>query len=209
MVRNTYIYPPEPSMRIISDIFAYTSREDAEVQLDLDLRLSHAGGRRDGGPGARLHAGRRRRVRARRRRRRPRHRRVRAAAVVLLGDRHELLHGDRQDARRPPAVGEAHQGRVQAQGRASRWRCARTARPAAGASPPRTCSTTSRAPASRRWRPRTAARSRCTPTRSTRRSRCRPTSPPASPATRSSSSSRRPAPAASSIRGAAATTSSG
>ncbi|WP_277978594.1 methylmalonyl-CoA mutase [Sphingomonas phyllosphaerae] len=27
MVRNTYIYPPEPSMRIISDIFAYTSRE--------------------------------------------------------------------------------------------------------------------------------------------------------------------------------------
>ncbi|MBM6400091.1 methylmalonyl-CoA mutase [Phycicoccus sonneratiae] len=27
MVRNTYIYPPEPSMRIISDIFAFTSQE--------------------------------------------------------------------------------------------------------------------------------------------------------------------------------------
>ncbi len=27
MVRNTYIYPPEPSMRIISDIFGFTSRE--------------------------------------------------------------------------------------------------------------------------------------------------------------------------------------
>src|SRR6187200_258391 len=27
MVRNTYIYPPEPSMRIISDIFAFTSTE--------------------------------------------------------------------------------------------------------------------------------------------------------------------------------------
>ncbi|MFF7361337.1 methylmalonyl-CoA mutase [Streptomyces sp. NPDC008125] len=27
MVRNTYIYPPGPSMRIISDIFAYTSRK--------------------------------------------------------------------------------------------------------------------------------------------------------------------------------------
>ena len=27
MVRNTYIYPPLPSMQIISDIFAYTSRE--------------------------------------------------------------------------------------------------------------------------------------------------------------------------------------
>ena len=46
MVRNTYIYPPEPSMRIISDIFAYTSPRDAEVQLDLHLRLPHAGGRR-------------------------------------------------------------------------------------------------------------------------------------------------------------------
>src|SRR5689334_13741109 len=27
MVRNTYIYPPAPSMRIISDIFAYTSQK--------------------------------------------------------------------------------------------------------------------------------------------------------------------------------------
>ena len=27
MVRNTYIYPPKPSMRIISDIFAYTSKQ--------------------------------------------------------------------------------------------------------------------------------------------------------------------------------------
>ena len=27
MVRNTYIYPPQPSMRIISDIFGYTSQK--------------------------------------------------------------------------------------------------------------------------------------------------------------------------------------
>ena len=26
MVRNTYIYPPEPSMRIVSDIIEYTSK---------------------------------------------------------------------------------------------------------------------------------------------------------------------------------------
>src|SRR3712207_4310187 len=26
MVRNTYIYPPKPSMQIVSDIFAYTSQ---------------------------------------------------------------------------------------------------------------------------------------------------------------------------------------
>ena len=41
---------PTPSMRIISDIFAYTSAEDAEVQLDLHFRLSHAGSGRDAGP---------------------------------------------------------------------------------------------------------------------------------------------------------------
>ena len=66
MVRNTYIYPPAPSMRIVSDIFAYTIEEDAEIQLDLDLRLSHAGGRRDRRPRARLHARRRHRICARR-----------------------------------------------------------------------------------------------------------------------------------------------
>ena len=27
MVRNTYIYPPDPSIRIIGDIFSYTSKE--------------------------------------------------------------------------------------------------------------------------------------------------------------------------------------
>ena len=64
MVRNTYIYPPEPSMRIVADIIAYTARRDAEVQLDLDLRLPHAGGGREPGAGARLHAGRRQGVRA-------------------------------------------------------------------------------------------------------------------------------------------------
>ncbi|NIT58915.1 MAG: hypothetical protein GWN00_22635, partial [Aliifodinibius sp.] len=26
MVRNTYIYPPEPSMRIVSDIFKYAAK---------------------------------------------------------------------------------------------------------------------------------------------------------------------------------------
>lgn len=26
MVRNTFIYPPEPSMKIVSDIMSYTSK---------------------------------------------------------------------------------------------------------------------------------------------------------------------------------------
>ena len=79
----------------------------AEVQLDQHFRLPHAGGRGDRRPGARLHPGRRRRVRPLRPCRRPRRRRLRAAPVVLLGDRHELLHGGRQAARRAPALGQA------------------------------------------------------------------------------------------------------
>ena len=58
--------------------------ERAEVQHDLDQRLSHPRGRIDGAAGAGVHAARRHGVRRVRRPRRPRHRRVRAAALVLL-----------------------------------------------------------------------------------------------------------------------------
>ena len=59
MVRNTYIYPPKPSMRIISDIFSYTSREmpkfnsisisgyhiqEAGATVDLELAYTIADG---------------------------------------------------------------------------------------------------------------------------------------------------------------------
>ncbi len=57
MVRNTYIYPPEPSLRIVSDIFSYTSRQmpkfnsisvsgyhmqEAGASLDLELAYTLA-----------------------------------------------------------------------------------------------------------------------------------------------------------------------
>ena len=149
MVRNTYIYPPEPSMRIISDIFACTSRKMPKFNsISISgYHMQEAGATAD--PGARLHARRRRRVRARRRRGGPRHRRLRAPAVVLLGDRHELLHGDRQDAGRAPAL-QARLIKQEFKPRDRRSLSLRAARRrAAGASPRRTCSTTSRA---RRWR---------------------------------------------------------
>ena len=59
LVRNTYIYPPEPSLRIVSDIFAYTAREtprfnsisisgyhmqEAGASLDLELAYTLADG---------------------------------------------------------------------------------------------------------------------------------------------------------------------
>ena len=105
MVRNTYIYPPDALDADHRRHLRVHVEAHAEVQQHHHLRLPHAGGRRDGGPRARLHARRRPRVPAHRPRSGPRHRQLRAAALVLLGDRHELLHGGREDARGPPAVG--------------------------------------------------------------------------------------------------------
>jgi methylmalonyl-CoA mutase len=91
MVRNTYIYPPTPSMRIISDIFAYTSArmpkfnsisisgyhiQEAGATADLELAYTLADGVDY----------------------------IRAAAVLLLGHRDELLHGGRKTPCRPIAV---------------------------------------------------------------------------------------------------------
>ena len=105
--------------------------EDAEIQFHLDLRLSHAGSRRDAGPRARLYAGRRRRISPRRACRRPRRRPFCATAVVLLGDRHELLHGGGKNARGAAAVGQAADASSIRRTRA-RSACARIARPRAG-----------------------------------------------------------------------------
>jgi methylmalonyl-CoA mutase len=62
MVRNTYIYPPGPRCASSPTSSPTRQREDAEVQLDLYLRLPHAGGGSDRRPRARLHARRRPRI---------------------------------------------------------------------------------------------------------------------------------------------------
>ena len=79
----------------------------AEVQLDLDFRLSHAGGRRFGRSRARLYARRRPRLCARRDRGGARYRRFRATPLLLFRHRHEFLHGGRETSRRAPAVDRA------------------------------------------------------------------------------------------------------
>ena len=109
---------------------------DAEVQLDLDQRLPHAGSRRERGHRAGLHDRRRHRVRARGALEGPRDRRLRAAAVVLLRDRHELLHGSGEAARRAAALVGSDGGLRAEEGRVVRC-CARTVRRRARASPTR------------------------------------------------------------------------
>ena len=106
MVRNTYIFPPSPSMRIVSDIFAYTAEhmpkfnsisvsgyhmQEAGATADLELAYTLADGIEyvRAGIAAGLDV-----------------RRLRSAHLVLLRHRHELLHGGCQAARRAPPVGE-------------------------------------------------------------------------------------------------------
>ncbi len=65
MVRNTYIYPPEPSMRIVADIIEYTSRHMPKFNsISISgYHMQEAGATTDARAG--LHARGRRRVRAR------------------------------------------------------------------------------------------------------------------------------------------------
>ena len=122
MVRNTYIYPPRPSMRIISDIFAYTAEHMPKFNsISISgYHMQEAGATRR--PGARLYYRRRHRICPRRRRCRADDRPLRAAPVVLLGDRHEFLHGGRQAARRAAALGGADAEEFLARRTRARWR---------------------------------------------------------------------------------------
>ena len=70
IAQKEYIFPPRPSMRLITDIFAFCAREVPRVEHDLGQRIPHPRSRRDRRAGAGVHAARRHRVRAVGRRRR-------------------------------------------------------------------------------------------------------------------------------------------
>ena len=171
MVRNTYIYPPGPSMRIISDIFAFTSREmpkfnsisisgyhmqEAGATADLELGYTLADGveyiRAGLAAGLTIDAFA-----------------PRLSFFWAIGMNFFMEVAKLRAARLLWAEARASSSSRRA---TSRCRCAPTRRRRAGRSPRRTCSTTWCARASRRWPRRRATPSRCTPTRSTRRSRC-------------------------------------
>ena len=90
MVRNTYIYPPAPSMRIVSDIIGYTSEHMPRFNpISISGYHMLEAGRR---ASRSSHSPRGRgRVRAGRPRERARRRPLRAPPLVLLRDRHGLL----------------------------------------------------------------------------------------------------------------------
>ncbi len=191
MVRNTYIYPPDGSMRIIGDIFRYCAAkmpkfncisvsgyhmQEAGATADIELAYTLADGLEYLRTGVK--AGLRRR-------------RLCAAHFLLLGHRHEPLHGDCQDARRPRAVG---QDREELRSEESQIAGAARAFADLGLEPGRAGSVQQRGAhlVSRRWPRPWATRNRCTPMRSMRRWRCPLSFLPASRATRRSICSRKP-----------------
>jgi methylmalonyl-CoA mutase cobalamin-binding domain/chain len=108
MVRNTYIYPPGPSMRIVADIIAYTAKDmpkfnsisisgyhmqEAGATAVQELAFTLA----DGWEYVRAAIARGLDVDA-----------FRRPPVLLLRHRHELLHGGGQAARGPHAVAPHH-----------------------------------------------------------------------------------------------------
>ena len=110
MVRNTYVYPPAPSMRIVADIIAYTARAMPKFNsVSISGYHMHEAGATAVQELAFTLADGMAYVRAAL---------ARGLAVddfaprlsFLFRHRHEFLHGDRQVARRPRAVGGDHAG---------------------------------------------------------------------------------------------------
>ena len=107
---GTYIFPPEPSRRLIVDMVAFCAAARPAVEPDERLQLPPAGGGGDAGAGDRLLPGHRHRRARRRARVRPGGRADRFPAVVgsislLRQRRHPLRRGDLQDAGLHRAVG--------------------------------------------------------------------------------------------------------
>ena len=99
MVRNTYIFPPEMSMKIIADIFEYTSNhmpkfnsisisgyhmQEAGATADIELAYTLADGTRICPNG--LESGHRHRIF------------ICTEVILFLGNWHELFHGNCEDA---------------------------------------------------------------------------------------------------------------
>ena len=105
--RGNYIFPPRPSMRLTTDLFAYCAERLPQLEHDLDLGLPHPRGRLDRRPGDRVHARERPRVLPRGRRGGALARRLRRAPLLLLQRPQRLLPGGGEVPGRAAAVGEA------------------------------------------------------------------------------------------------------
>ncbi len=106
VARGTYIFPPAPSMRLITDIFSFCAQERAKLEHDLDLGLSHPGSGLDLCAGSGLHAGERHRLCRSGAGCGLERRRVRRSAFVLLQRAQQLFGRGGQIPRGAQACGQ-------------------------------------------------------------------------------------------------------
>ena len=107
IAQKEYIFPPEPSMRLVTDMVEFCARELPPLASDLDLGLPHPRGRLDGCAGARVHARRRLHVRGLGAGARARGRRVRAAVVASSSTRTSISSRRSQSTGRRGGSGRA------------------------------------------------------------------------------------------------------
>ena len=193
IAQKEWIFPPEPSMRLVTDMVEFCAREHAAVEHDLDLRLPHPRGGLDRGPGARVHA--RRRVRLRRGVRSSAGSTSTTSRRACRSSSTRTSTSSRRSRSTAPRGGSGRASCASATGRRTRARwLMRFHTQTAGVLADRAAARDQhRAHGASRRSPRcSAARSRCTRTRWTRRSRCRPRRRSGSRCARSRSSRTRP-----------------
>ena len=174
VARGTYIYPPRPSLRIVTDIIAFCEREmpqwntisisgyhireaGSTAVQEVAFTLAHAHRLRAGGAST------------------PGSTSTRSASGCRSSSTPTTTSSRRsRSSARRGGCGRASCATGSAPPTRARSSCASTRRPPAARSPPSSPTTTSSASRCRRWPRCSAARSRCTATAATRRWRCRP-----------------------------------
>jgi methylmalonyl-CoA mutase, N-terminal domain len=108
IAQKEYIFPPRPSMRLVTDTIEFGARHTPRFQSDFDQRLSHSRSRFDGRAGTGVHAARRHGVRRLGAGARPQGRRIRAAPELLFQRAQRFLRRDRQVPRGAQDLGARH-----------------------------------------------------------------------------------------------------
>ena len=105
--RGTYIYPPRPSLRLVTDLMAYCAAEMPGVEHHLGQRVPPAGGGGHRRPGGGLHPGQRPGLRGRGASGGPAPGGLRPAALLLLERPQPPVRGGGQVPRLPGGCGPA------------------------------------------------------------------------------------------------------
>ncbi len=115
IAQKEFIFPPRPSMRLVTDTFELVRPAPAPLEHHLHQRLPHPGGGQHGGPGTGLHPGRWHRIRALGHGAGPGRGRLRPPALLLLQRPQRLLRRDRQVSGGPADLGHRDAGDLRGQ----------------------------------------------------------------------------------------------